>query len=74
VLEERRKHQPGMLHRNATQCAVRSADHCSDLLFAAASKCRADLFSFVAASKCRADLFSFVEYKSGHGLDQAGIG
>jgi hypothetical protein len=56
VFEDRRKHQAGILRRNATQCAVQIASNCSDLLFA-------------AANKCRANLFIFVEYKSGHGLD-----
>jgi len=56
VLEERRKHQPGKVRRNATKCAVQSASNCSDLLF-------------VAATKYHADLFSFEEYKSVHELD-----
>jgi len=56
VLEERRKHQPGRVRRNATKCSVQTASNCSDLLFA-------------AATECRADLFIFEEYKSGHELD-----
>jgi len=56
VLEDRRRHQPGRVRRNATKCAVQSASNFSDLLFA-------------AATKYRADFFSFEEYKSGHGLD-----